>query len=159
MMTDTRFYNIYYGMKSRVTNPNNKKFKHFGERGIKIHADWLDDFINFKNDIFESYKEHVKLHGEKNTTLERINVDGNYEPSNCKWATLKEQKNNQQVHKRRFEAINLTTGEKVIGTNKKEVARILGITDKDIAKVLSGGRKSAKGFTFKYIDLQNETSG
>ncbi|PEQ03374.1 hypothetical protein [Bacillus toyonensis] len=65
---------------------------------------------------------------------------------------LKEQKNNQQVHKRRFESINLTTGEKVIGTNKTDVARILGITDKDIAEVLSGGRKSAKGFTFKYID-------
>lgn len=158
MMTETRFYNIYCGMKSRVTNPNNEKFKHYGERGIKIHANWLKDFINFKNDMFESYEEHVKLYGEKNTTLERINVDGNYEPRNCKWATLKEQKNNQQVHKRQFEAINLTTGEKIVGTNKTDVAKILGISDKDIAKVLSGGRESTKGFTFKYIDFQNETT-
>ncbi|MED2996903.1 MULTISPECIES: hypothetical protein [Bacillus] len=65
---------------------------------------------------------------------------------------LKEQKNNQQVHKRRFQSLNLTTGEKVIGTNKTDVARILGIPDKEIAKVLSGGRKSAKGFPFKCID-------
>lgn len=158
MMTETRIYGIYCGMKSRVTNPNNRKFKHYGGRGIKIYEDWLDDFTNFKNDMFESYENHVNLHGEKDTTLERIDVDGDYEPSNCKWATLKEQKNNQQVHKRRFEAINLTTGKKVIGTNQTEVAKILGITSHDVYKGLNGGRKTAKGFTFKYIDFSNEIS-
>ncbi|OTY55732.1 hypothetical protein BK748_16345 [Bacillus thuringiensis serovar graciosensis] len=100
MITETGIYGIYCGMKSRVTNLNNKKFKNYGGRGIKIYEDWLADFTNFKNDMFQSYEKHVKLHGEKDTTLERINVDGNYEPSNCKWAIKRTEKQSTSAQKK-----------------------------------------------------------
>jgi len=83
-------------MKKRCLNENNPSYKNYGGRGIKICQRWLDDFANFMNDMLDSYIEHVSKYGEKNTTLDRIDTNGNYEPSNCKWSTFKEQNNNQR---------------------------------------------------------------
>jgi hypothetical protein len=68
----------------------NKKYKNYGERGIKICDEWLGEngFNNFKAwSLSNGYKE--------NLTIDRKNVNGNYEPSNCRWITNKEQQNNR----------------------------------------------------------------
>ena len=100
-MYNTRFYNIYLGMKNRCYNKNYNWYHRYGGRGIKVCDRWLgeDGFIHFKEDMYESYLEHCKLYGEEETTLERINVDGDYEANNCKWATNKEQSNNLSSNK------------------------------------------------------------
>lgn len=152
MMSETRFYNIYCKMKARTTNQNDNKYELYGGRGIKTSESWLNDFMEFKNDMYESYLNHAAIHGEKNTTLERIDVNGNYDKTNCKWATIQEQENNKQIHVRKFKGINIATGEEIIGNNKSKTADKLGIDSKHISSVLNGKRKSTHGYTFEYID-------
>jgi len=96
-MRKTRFYNIWNHMKHRCYNKNVKDYKYYGERGIKVCAHWLESFENFRDDMYESYLEHVKQFGEKNTTIDRFpDQNGNYELTNVRWATYKEQSNNQR---------------------------------------------------------------
>lgn len=58
-------------------------------------CDEWKDFQNFYDDMYESYVDHVNEYGEKDTTIDRIDVNRNYEKENCKWSTLREQFNNK----------------------------------------------------------------
>lgn len=90
----TRFYRIWAAMKRRCDNSNAKNYHTYGGRNIKYQNSW-SEFENFKTDMYSDYMEHVKKYGEKDTTLDRINSNGNYEKLNCRWATEKEQQNNR----------------------------------------------------------------
>ena len=90
-----RFYDIFCGMRDRCNNPNNVAYKYYGEKGIKV--EWLS-YEDFFNDMYESYIEHVKLYGEKETTIDRIDSNKSYCKDNCKWATYKEQANNKRYN-------------------------------------------------------------
>ena len=96
-MSKTKFYNTWLGMKSRCYNEKEISYPNYGGRGIAICEKWMI-FENFKDDMHEAFLEHVELYGEKNTSIERVNNNGNYEPDNCKWATTQEQnRNTRQV--------------------------------------------------------------
>jgi len=85
----TRIYKIYSGMLQRCENPNNPAFGDYGGRGICICEEWrgADGFMNFYN--------WATQNGYKDTlSIDRKEVNGNYEPSNCRWATQYDQCNN-----------------------------------------------------------------
>lgn len=87
----SREYNSYTSMKTRCLNKNSPNYCNYGGRGIRICQRWLDGFENFLEDMGNR---------PPGKTLDRINVDGDYEPSNCRWATLSEQQRNKQVHRK-----------------------------------------------------------
>lgn len=93
-MSKTRLYRVYRMMISRCYCPNTSKYKDYGGRGITVCKEWLDDFMNFYNWAMENgYDENAKF---SKCTLDRKDVNGNYEPNNCRWITNKEQGNNRR---------------------------------------------------------------
>lgn len=91
----TRIYRIWRNVKTRCLNKNNKRYKDYGERGIKICTKWLD-FQGFYEDMGKSYEKHIKNYGEKNTSIDRKDTNKGYYKENCKWSTLIQQANNKR---------------------------------------------------------------
>lgn len=94
-MSRTRIYNVYRDMYNRCYNPDDISYPNYGEIGIKICDEWLgnDGVINFCNWAYENgYKEADR----GRCTLDRVEVDGDYSPDNCRWTTMKVQSNNKR---------------------------------------------------------------
>lgn len=92
-LSDTRLYTIWQGMKQRCYYPKHKDYHNYGGRGIVVCEEWRDDFKTFYEwAITHGYREDL--------TIDRIEVNGNYEPSNCRWATWRDQRLNQRPRKR-----------------------------------------------------------
>lgn len=84
-----KLYQKWSGMRSRCYNSNATNYKNYGGRGIKVCAEWNDYEVFRKWAIDNGYKEGL--------TIDRIDVDGDYEPSNCRFTTMKEQNNNRRT--------------------------------------------------------------
>ena len=95
-MANTRFFKIWTGILYRCDNKNSTAYKNYGGRGITYDARWKS-FENFKEDMYESYCLHFEEHG-KDTSIDRIDVNGNYTKDNCRWATQLVQANNTRMN-------------------------------------------------------------
>ena len=90
----TRFYIIWRNMKSRCDNVRNKRYNKYWLRWITYDKRW-NEFEIFMQDLYESYIDNVNKYWEKNTTIDRIDVDWNYCIKNIKRSNRKEQANNR----------------------------------------------------------------
>lgn len=87
----SRLYNIWASIKKRCENKNNKDFYRYGGRGIKLFSNWHQ---------FESFRDWALTNGyNDNLTIDRIDTNKNYEPSNCRWVTAKDQAQNRRSNK------------------------------------------------------------
>ena len=89
LQSGSRLYATWQGMKSRCYYPADERYERYGGRGIVVCDKWLHDFACF-------YRWAIKSGYRDDLTIDRINNNGNYEPSNCHFATSKEQCNNRQ---------------------------------------------------------------
>lgn len=87
--TNTRLYNIWRGMKKRCYQPTSAGYKNYGGRGITVCDEWIASYEAFRDwSIANGYTDGL--------TLDRIDSNGNYEPSNCRYASYLEQENNKR---------------------------------------------------------------
>lgn len=113
-LSKTRLYRIFYDMKARCYNFNNKQYKDYGGRGISVASEWKDDFkVFYAWSMDNGYTDEL--------TIDRIDVNGNYEPKNCRWVDRKKQSRNTRKN-----IIIEYKGEKMC---LKDVANIVGINE------------------------------
>lgn len=137
-MYGTRIYGIWAAMKARCGNPNYTEYELYGGRGVKVCEEWID-FMNFH--------EWAKISGySDDLSIDRINNDGNYEPSNCKWSTPKEQANNRRS--------NRMISYKGKTMNLKEWASALGMGYRSLHKRINKGWSVEEAFTRPYREAR-----
>jgi len=91
-LSKTKIYGVWCSIKQRCLNPNDKSYINYGARGITICDDWESDFMAFYNwAMSNGYRERLEI--------DRINNDGNYEPSNCRWTTSFINASNKRIYK------------------------------------------------------------
>jgi hypothetical protein len=134
----TRLYNTWLNMRERCRNPKNPAYQHYGGRGIEVCAEWDD---------YEKFRSWAMVNGYKNNlTIDRINVNGNYCPENCRWATVREQQNNRRNN-------HIVEVDGVIHTIS-EWARIVGINPATIRRRLK--KWTAKDAIFTPVGMLPE---
>lgn len=110
----TRLYKIWAGIKKRCNNENSSNYKNYGGRGITVCDAWME---------FEPFKEWAVKNGyADDLSIDRIDVNGNYEPTNCRWVTKVAQANNRTTSKLieyNGEMHSLSDWSKIFGFNYK----------------------------------------
>lgn len=124
--TGTREYAIWDNMRRRCTDPTNPQWDNYGGRGITVCREWLSSFDAFWQAMQDGYAPHL--------TIERIDVNGNYEPSNCTWATRSQQ--NQSKRKLAassiYRGVTATRGKWMAQIMKDKKRKYLGLFESDV---------------------------
>lgn len=132
-MSETRLYQIWKDMKGRCNRVTSQRYYTHGKRGVKICEEWK---------AFEPFYEWAIANGYRDDlTLDRIDNNGNYEPSNCRWATQKEQANNRSTN--RFIEYNGET------RTIAEWARLLGMNYNTLCGRIKRGWSAERALTKK----------
>lgn len=89
-----KLYGLWREIKKRCYNPNYKQFKDYGGRGIIVCDEWLNNYVAFRNwALNNGYNPNAKF---GDCTIDRINVNGNYSPENCRFVSMKIQNQNKR---------------------------------------------------------------
>lgn len=128
-MTKTPIYRIWAQMIARCKYPTTTHYRHYGGRGIRVCDRWLNSFADFYAD--------VGPRPSRRHTLDRMDVDGHYEPGNVRWATPAEQMQSQRRTKLTPEAV-LDIRSRATPDNRSELAAEYGVTTTMIDNVARG---------------------
>lgn len=139
-MSNTSLHKRWRSIKDRCFNSKSKSFKNYGGRGISMCDEWKNSFESFENwALGNGYQE--------NLTIERIDVDGNYEPKNCCWIPLEEQAKNRRTT--RLISFNGET------YSIREWSKRLGISESTLYFRLNSGWDIKDAFTIPVGSTQN----
>lgn len=130
----TRLYKVFRDMKTRCYNSNSPDYKNYGMKGVKICEEWLQDYLIFEKWAIENgYDENAP---KGICTIDRINVNGNYEPSNCRWVSITEQNKNKSYRTTKLDVNILEEIKKYPNMKRKEVAEKLNISETKLKYIL-----------------------
>ncbi len=156
-LTSTIEYKLWKSIKFRCFNESASGFSHYGGRGITIYSLWINDFQAFY-DYLQSLPE-TRLQFEARTgqkaTIDRINVDGNYEPDNLKWSSVQEQMQNRTITVLNVELVKFILCESIINKQTlKQIQDNLLIIGYDICKSTIKSVINRKSWTNINIDKE-----
>jgi len=141
-MAKSSTYHIWNSMKMRCSNPNSDAYPYYGARGIKVCDKWADSFEAFLVDMGER---------PDGMSIDRIDVDGDYAPENCRWATAKEQMRNTRANRSitaNGETKLLVEWAETTGFSEQVIARRIGVhgwSPEDAINTPINGRRGGKG--------------
>lgn len=142
-----RFSDMY----QRCNNPNNNNYKHYGGRGIKLR---YESAVDLYLDFYDELVEFAKTHGLKDSTFDRIDVNGDYEKGNLRIASHSVQSTNT----RRKKVFILSKGdERVLSDSSAAAAKYIGSTASAVGNVVRGASKTCNGWKLhKRIDVSED---
>jgi hypothetical protein len=153
-LSNTRLYKIWYGMLERCYKPTHVAFGSYGGRGIVVCGAW-------KNDVTVFYRWAVNNGYSDGLTMDRIDVNGNYCPENCRWATWEQQNNNKRDNRViEYHGLKKTLSEwaKLAGIDKRILHRRLAV-GWNLEKALYGRRYNSHGILLERARLLPDLSG
>lgn len=127
-----RLYGVWQGMKQRCLNPNNKDYSHYGGKGIGICKEWINDYFCFRSWAYANGYDDNAPRGV--CTLDRINTNGNYEPSNCRWVNMKTQSNNRSFKTTIYKLVK--DGKEFVFNSEKQACQFLNAPNGTISSCL-----------------------
>lgn len=145
--SDKTFYKKWSQMRNRTSEKGKQKKENNCYKNIS--SDYYKNFETFYIELYDSYLIHLKKYGKKNTTLDRIDSKKDYTKNNVRWATIKEQTDNQ-IRIKNFKAID-PNGNIFFGKNQKDFAIKHNLNDKSINACLLKKNKTTKKWKFEYI--------
>jgi hypothetical protein len=146
----SRLYGVWQNMKNRCNNTNLKGYKDYGGRGITVCDEWLNSYSSFKEWAVANGYDDSAPRGK--CTIDRIDNDGNYEPSNCRFVDSFVQVSNQRPRKtRRVEQMTIEGDHIGYWKDCKEAGEQPGMGRHAISAACRGHRKTAYGFRWRYV--------
>lgn len=150
-----QLYKVWCAMKQRCSNPNSRVYGYYGGRGISVCREWQESYLTFR--------EWATASGyERGLTLDRIDNDGDYEPSNCRWVSMSVQNSNKRICRSKpcqyksveafdsagevvmsFESVK-AAGEAMTGASSGRV---------HISNACRGVQKTAYGYKWRFADV------
>lgn len=120
----------YHGMKARIYNPKHRSFDKYGGRGIKVCERWINSFDNFLSDM--------GVAPSPSHTLDRLDVNGDYSPENCRWATTNEQARNKTNNTITAEIAARIKNLKASGVKLCDIVSLIGLPKSTVGNVYYG---------------------
>jgi hypothetical protein len=122
-------YRVWSGMRCRCTNPRSNRFASYGGRGIVVCERWQ---------VFENFLEDMGPRPSPRHSIDRINNNGNYEPSNCRWATPSEQSRNQRSTRLNEQLVREIRAARTSGETLASIAKRLGVHPMTVKSAATG---------------------
>lgn len=134
-------------MRSRVNNPKRSNYSYYGGRGI------VSEFADFKHFLDVMLQTYIDNFNNGDVDLDRIDVNGNYSPTNCRWVTHKQNCQNQRDRpsQKWFEAVS-PTGQVFLSNNQTKFSKENDLNVKIVNSCLKMKKSKCGGWKFKYVD-------